>query len=70
LLKASVISAAARWAIAEGMPERVIAAVLLLDESSVDEIVAKLRPCGRNEIERQATIISSACSRQIRFNYC
>jgi hypothetical protein len=37
--------AAARWAIAEGMPERVIAAVLLLDESSVDEIVAKLRPC-------------------------
>jgi hypothetical protein len=34
--------AAVRWAIAEGVPETVIAAVLLLHEQSVDEIVAKL----------------------------
>jgi hypothetical protein len=35
--------AAVRWAIAEGMPETVIAAVLLLDERSVDEVASKLR---------------------------
>jgi hypothetical protein len=33
-----------RWAAAEGVPETVIAAVLLLDERSVDEIVAELGP--------------------------
>jgi hypothetical protein len=37
-------SASLRWAAAEGVPETVIAAVLLLDERSVDEIASKLRP--------------------------
>jgi hypothetical protein len=37
-------SASVRWAAAEGVAETVIAAVLLLDERSIDEIVAKLRP--------------------------
>jgi hypothetical protein len=35
-------SASVRWAAAD--PETVVAAVLLLDERSIDEIVAKLRP--------------------------
>ena len=34
--------ASLRWAAAEGVPESVIAAVFLLDEKSVDEIVARL----------------------------
>jgi hypothetical protein len=33
-----------RWAAAEGVPESVIAAICLLHEKSVDEIVAKLSP--------------------------
>ena len=37
-------SASVQWAAAEGVPETVIAAVLLLDERSVDEIASKLRP--------------------------
>ena len=37
-------SASLRWAAAEGVPETVIAAVLLLEDGSIDEIVAKLRP--------------------------
>jgi hypothetical protein len=37
-------SASVRWAAAEGVPETVIAAVLLLDERSVDEVASKLRP--------------------------
>ena len=37
-------SASMRWAAAEGMPEMVIAGVLLLHEGSVDEIAAKLVP--------------------------
>jgi hypothetical protein len=36
--------AAVRWAAAEGVSETVIAAVLLLHERSVDEIVTKLKP--------------------------
>jgi hypothetical protein len=34
--------ASLRWAAAEGVPESVIAAICLLDEKGVDEIVAKL----------------------------
>jgi hypothetical protein len=37
-------SAGVRRAAAEGVPETVIAAIYLLHERSVDEIVAKLRP--------------------------
>ena len=37
-------SASLRWAAAEGVPETVIAAVLLLEDGSIDEIVAKLGP--------------------------
>jgi hypothetical protein len=37
-------SASLRWAAAEGVPETVIAAVLLLEGGSIDEIVAKLGP--------------------------
>jgi hypothetical protein len=37
-------SASLRWAAAEGVPETVIAAVLLLENGSIDEIVAKLGP--------------------------
>jgi hypothetical protein len=37
-------SASLRWAAAEGVPETVIAAVLLLEHGSIDEIVAKLGP--------------------------
>jgi hypothetical protein len=36
--------ASRRWAVAEGVPESVIAAICLLDERSIDEIVAKLSP--------------------------
>ena len=36
--------ASLRWAAAEGVPESVVAAICLLDEKSVDEIVAKLSP--------------------------
>jgi chromate reductase, NAD(P)H dehydrogenase (quinone) len=42
--------AAARWAIAEGVSENVIAAIYLLQERSVDEIVAKLRPGGLEQV--------------------
>jgi hypothetical protein len=37
-------SESVRWAAAEGVSETVIAAVLLLHERTVDEIVAKLAP--------------------------
>jgi hypothetical protein len=33
-----------RWAAAARVPETVIAAVLLLDERSVDEVMPELRP--------------------------
>ena len=38
----SLDEASLRWAAAEGVPESVIAAICLLDEKSVDEIVARL----------------------------
>ena len=46
--------ASLRWAAAEGVPESVIAAVCLLDEKSVDEIVAKLSPV---ELEQVIKIV-------------
>ena len=39
-----------RWAAAEGVSETVIAAVLLLHERSVDEIVPKLRPAELEQV--------------------
>jgi hypothetical protein len=48
-------NASVRWAAAEGVPETVIAAVLLLDERSVDEIVAKLRP---GELDQVIKLVS------------
>ena len=46
--------ASLRWAAAEGVPESVIAAICLLDEKSVDEIVAKL---SRVELEQVIKIV-------------
>ena len=46
--------ASLRWAAAEGVPELVIAAICLLDEKSVDEIVAKLSPV---ELEQVIKIV-------------
>ena len=46
--------ASLRWAAAEGVPESVIAAICLLDERSVDEIVAKLSPV---ELEQVVKIV-------------
>ena len=46
--------ASLRWAAAEGVPESVIAAICLLDEKSVDEIVAKLSPV---ELEQVIKIV-------------
>src|ERR1700730_13186964 len=43
-----------RWAAAEGVSETVIAAVLLLHERSVEEIVAKL---GAVELEHVITLV-------------
>jgi hypothetical protein len=53
--------AAVRWAPAEGVTETVIAAVLLLNEMSVDEVVAKLRP---GELEQVIKLVgrSPRCS--------
>jgi hypothetical protein len=48
-------SASLRWAAAEGVPEAVIAAVLLLHERSVDDIVAKLTP---GELEQVIKLVS------------
>ena len=45
---------ALRWAAAEGVPELVIAAICLLSERSVDEIVAKLSPV---ELEQVIKIV-------------
>ena len=42
--------ASLRWAAAEGVPESVIAAICLLAERSVDEIVAKLSPVELEQI--------------------
>jgi hypothetical protein len=42
--------ASLRWAAAEGVPEAVIAAICLLDQKSVDEIVAKLSPVELEQI--------------------
>jgi hypothetical protein len=39
-----------RWAAAEGVPESVIAAICLLDEKSVDEIVARLSPAQLEQV--------------------
>jgi hypothetical protein len=44
-----------RWADAEGVSQTVIAAVLLLHERSLDEIVAKLRP---GELEEVIKLVS------------
>jgi hypothetical protein len=52
-------SAAIRWAIAEGVSETVIAAVLLLHERSVDEIVAKLEP---GELEQVIKLVGRSPS--------
>jgi hypothetical protein len=46
--------ASLRWAAAEGVPESVIAAICLLDQKSVDEIVAKLSPA---ELEQVIKIV-------------
>ena len=46
--------ASLRWAAAEGVPESVIAAICLLDEKSVDEIVARLTPV---ELEQVIKIV-------------
>jgi hypothetical protein len=46
--------ASLRWAAAEGVSESVIAAICLLDERSVDEIVAKLSPV---ELEQVIKIV-------------
>jgi hypothetical protein len=46
--------ASLRWAAAEGVPEAVIAAICLLDEKGVDEIVAKLSPA---ELEQVIKIV-------------
>jgi hypothetical protein len=46
--------ASLHWAAAEGMPESVIAAICLLDEKSVDEIVAKLTTA---ELEQVINIV-------------
>jgi hypothetical protein len=48
-----------RWAAAEGVPESVIAAICLLDEKSVDEIVAKLSPA---ELEQVVNIVGRSPS--------
>jgi hypothetical protein len=53
-------SASVRWAAAEGVPETVIAAVLLLDERSVDEIASKLRP---GQLEQVIKIVGRSPSR-------
>ena len=42
--------ASLRWAAAEGVPESVIAAICLLPERSVDEIVAKLSPVELDQV--------------------
>jgi hypothetical protein len=46
--------ASLRWAAGEGVSEAVIAAICLLDEKSVDEIVAKLSPV---ELEQVINIV-------------
>jgi hypothetical protein len=46
--------ASLHWAAAEGVPESVIAAICLLDEKSVDEIVAKLTTA---ELEQVINIV-------------
>jgi hypothetical protein len=48
-----------RWAAAEGVPESVIAAICLLHEKSVDEIVAKLSP---TELEQAINIVGRSPS--------
>ena len=47
-------SASLRWAAAEGVPETVIAAVLLLEDGSIDEIASRLRP---GELEQVIKIV-------------
>jgi hypothetical protein len=42
--------ASLRWAAAEGVPEAVIAAICLLGEKSVDEIVARLSPAELEQV--------------------
>ena len=44
-----------RWAVAEGVSETVIAAICLLPERSIDEIVAKLTP---GELEQVIEILA------------
>src|SRR5512143_2857605 len=48
--------ASLRWAAAEGVSEAVIAAICLLDERSVDKILAKLSPF---ELEQVIKIVGS-----------
>ncbi len=43
-------NASLRWAAAEGVPETVIAAICLLGERSVDEIVARLSPAELQQV--------------------
>ena len=50
--------ASLRWAAAEAVPETVIAAVLLLHETAIDEIVGKVTP---HELEH---VLRNACSSQ------
>jgi hypothetical protein len=52
-------SASVRWAAAKGVPETVIAAVLLLHERSIDEIVPKLRP---GELEQVIKLVGRSPS--------
>ncbi len=48
-----------RWAAAEGVPESVIAAICLLEDRGVDEIVAKLSPA---ELEQVVNIVGRSPS--------
>jgi hypothetical protein len=54
--------ASLRWAAAEGVPESVIAAICLLDEKSVDEIVAKLSPVELEQDHQDRRAISERLS--------
>jgi hypothetical protein len=50
---------AGRWSVAEGVPETVIAGVLLLHERSVDEIATKLVP---GELEQVIKLVGRSPS--------
>ena len=54
--------ASLRWAAAEGVPELVIAAICLLSERSVDEIVAKLSPVELEQVHQDRRAVSERLS--------